>query len=238
MNGLFITGTDTNCGKTTVALSFIHLLKAQGYQIIGMKPVASGCEFVNRACRNDDALRLQAASSLLMPYEIVNPYVFSSPIAPHLAAAEEARTISKDVIAACYYQLAEKADLVLVEGIGGWLVPLSDDFYVADIPKLLNINVLLVVGIRLGCINHTLLTINAILNRGCTLSGWVANIIDSTMLQQSELITALNEFIPAPYLGLIPHVKNIFDVTETTNYLNKKEILDLYTKLINNENLT
>jgi dethiobiotin synthetase len=227
MRGLFITGTDTNCGKTTATLALIHLLKTRG-KIVGMKPIACGCELVNRACRNDDALRIQAIGSVLMPYELINPYAFSPPIAPHLAAIEEARPINVKEIANCFHQLAEHADLVIVEGIGGWLVPLGQNFYVADLPTALNIPVLLVIGMRLGCLNHALLTVKDMLNRGIKLSGWIANLLDPTMLRQSELLIALNELIPAPCLGYIPYVTNVFDVMNTTSALNQSAIFNLF----------
>lgn len=225
--GLFVTGTDTNCGKTTVTLALMHLLKAKGYQIIGMKPVACGGEFMNRACHNDDALRIQAASSVLMPYELINPYVFSTPIAPHIAALQDARTIYPDVIVNCYRSLLENANVVIVEGIGGWLVPLDTNFYVADLPKLLNIPVLLVVGLRLGCINHTLLTVRDCLGRGYNLVGWIANLLDPIMLSQKETILALSDFIAAPCLGYVPHIVNNSDVVEITKTLDELEIIKL-----------
>lgn len=225
--GLFITGTDTNCGKTTVTLALMHLLKTQGYQVVGMKPVACGGEFVNRACRNDDALRIQAASSVLMPYELINPYVFSTPIAPHIAALQDARTIDPNVIANCYHSLLESADAIIVEGIGGWLVPLDTNFYVADLPKLLNIPVLLVVGLRLGCINHALLTVQNCLERGCNLVGWVANVLDNTTFAPKETILALDDLIAAPCLGYIPHLANNSDVMEVAKGLDNLEIMQI-----------
>src|SRR5690625_3977317 len=153
MAGLFITGTDTEVGKTVVTTALLHGLGAQGLEVVGMKPIASGCASTPDGLRNDDALVLQQLSRPV-PYELINPFAYAEAIAPHLAAMIAARPISLAHIETCYQQLHEQADLVLVEGAGGWYVPLDAQYTMADIPRRMRLDVVLVVGIRLGCINH------------------------------------------------------------------------------------
>jgi dethiobiotin synthetase len=202
-HGFFVTGTDTGCGKTEITLGLMRLLQDQGYQVLGFKPVAAGAEQSGEGLRNDDALRIQDAGSLAVPYELVNPYCFEQPIAPHLAAAEAGRLIRRDAIRNCFEALTELADVVIVEGAGGWRVPLSDDLEVADLPALLRIPALLVVGLRLGCLNHTLLSADAILDKGCGFAGWIANRLDPKMLRPGDNLATLDERIPAPRLGAV-----------------------------------
>ncbi|KOR29303.1 hypothetical protein TI03_02630 [Achromatium sp. WMS1] len=209
MKDIFVTGTDTGCGKTEITLALMDELKKQGIKVTGMKPVASGGKKINDTYYNEDALRIQSASSIKVPYELINPYVFVQPIAPHIAAAEIKQEIRFDVIHACFHKLKKYADTVIVEGVGGWKVPLTNDLQVADLPKLLNLPVLLVVGLRLGCINHALLTTHAILASDCTLIGWIANQQDPGMLRKKENIEALINKIDAPYLGYVPYGKRL-----------------------------
>lgn len=198
----FITGTDTEVGKTFVACALLHALRQRGATALGMKPVAAGLDDQGR---NEDVEQLIAASSLPAPRERVNPYAFHAAIAPHIAAAEEGRTIELATIVAAFEQLRELVDSVLVEGVGGFCVPLGPDGDTADLAVALNLPVILVVGMRLGCINHALLTEQAIAARGLKLAGWVANRIDPAMSRFEENLAALQERIGAPLLGIVAH---------------------------------
>lgn len=202
--GWLITGTDTGCGKTAITLGLMAALQAHGHRVLGMKPVASGCELTPEGLRNEDALRIQAQGSFPVPYEQVNPYALASPIAPHIAAAQAGIEIRSEQIQGAYRRLQERADLVLVEGIGGWRVPLGPGLYLSDLARVLELPVILVVGLRLGCLNHALLTAESISAQGNTLAGWVANQIDPQMPALRENLDALRALIPAPCLGVVP----------------------------------
>ena len=180
-NALFITGTDTGVGKTHVACKLIQQYAAQGYKVIGMKPVAAGSDFINDAWVNDDVLKLEAASNVKAPRALINPYSFKEAVAPHIAAELAGVEIKIEVIKEAFLQLKKLADIVIVEGAGGFLVPLNNQHSMADLPAALGIPVILVVGMKLGCINHSLLTVEAIKARGLTLHGWVANQIEPEM---------------------------------------------------------
>ena len=199
----FITGTDTGVGKTFVTCALLHTLKAQGIAAIGMKPVAAGGEMTPDGLRNDDIEALHAASGVKLQSEDLNCYLLSEPIAPHIAAANEDIDIDLDVIRMRFDQLADLADVVLVEGVGGFIVPLGDSVDTADLAADLDLPVILVVGMRLGCLNHALLTQEAIRARGLTLAGWVANQIDPHMAELDANVEALEERIRAPLLGVI-----------------------------------
>ena len=177
----FITGTDTGVGKTYVACKLIRDYVAQGYKVIGMKPVAAGGDLVNGKWVNDDVLKLEQASNVKAPRELVNPYSFKEAIAPHIAAEKAGLEIKIDVIKQAFQALSKLADIVIVEGAGGFLVPLNNQQSMADLPAALNTPVILVVGMKLGCINHSLLTVEAIQARGLTLHGWVANQVEPDM---------------------------------------------------------
>ena len=177
----FITGTDTGVGKTYVACKLIQQYVASGYQVIGMKPVAAGEDFVNGEWVNDDVLKLEAASNVKAPRHLINPYSFKQAIAPHIAAELAGVEIKIEVIKEAFEQLKKLADIVIVEGAGGFLVPLNNEQSMADLPAALGMHVILVVGMKLGCINHSLLTVEAIKARGLTLHGWVANQIEPEM---------------------------------------------------------
>ena len=207
IKGYFVTGTDTGCGKTEVTLGLMALLQAAGFSVLGMKPVASGAVCGNDGLRNDDALRLQAQSSRPVDYRLLNPYAFEPPIAPHLAARQARQAIDLARIQSCCNELAGRADLVLVEGVGGWRVPLSGGRCVSDLALLLGLPVILVVGLRLGCINHALLTAEAVIASGAQLCGWVANRVDPHMLQAQANIATLEQMLPAPLLGVVPYMK-------------------------------
>jgi len=198
----FVTGTDTEIGKTFVACALLHALRRAGLSAVAMKPVAAGFD---ASGRNDDVENLLAASSLQPPREWVNPYGFKAAIAPHIAAEEEGRRIELPHIVATFAQLQALADAVVVEGVGGFCVPLGRAYDTADLAAALQLPVLLVVGMRLGCINHALLTQQVIATRGLTLAGWVANRIDPEMSRFSENLAALQERLAAPLLGVVEH---------------------------------
>jgi len=202
--GYFITGTDTGVGKTTVALGLMAHLQGQGKTVAAMKPVASGCTHGDAGLENADARDLQYQSSVAMPYETVNPYAFEPPIAPHIAAAQAGVTIELDRIRLAFTEIAHRVDYVVVEGAGGWLVPLNETETLADLARILDLKVILVVGIRLGCLNHALLTSAAINASGCTLSGWVANRLPPLAECADENISALKSRLTVPLLGDIP----------------------------------
>lgn len=208
-SGFFITGTDTEVGKTWCSLALMAHLQQQGKTVAAMKPVASGCERTAAGLRNDDALKLSAQASTPLPYEQVNPYAFEPPIAPHIAAAQSGVTIELDTIAEGYRQLREMADITIVEGVGGWRVPLNDTEGVAELAQRLKLPVILVVGLRLGCINHALLSAESIRATGCTLAGWIGNRIDPAMQEQQVNIDAIAQRINAPLLGVLPYIETL-----------------------------
>lgn len=200
----FITGTDTEIGKTFVTCALLHAARAAGRRAVGMKPVAAGADSVNGEFINEDAARLRAAGSFDPGLALLNPYCLASPIAPHIAAAEEGVRIDPERIKAAFATLASRADVVLVEGVGGFRVPLGDAYDTADLARDLGLPVILVVGMRLGCISHALLTAEAIAARGLRLAGWVANQVDPAMLRFDENLAALVARLPAPLLGVVP----------------------------------
>lgn len=215
MNGFFITGTDTGIGKTWMSAGLMAALKAQGLSVAGMKPVASGCEATPDGLRNEDALTLQAQASKTLDYELINPYSFEPPIAPHLAAEQVGTRIDLNVIEKNFRQLASCHDAVIVEGVGGWLVPLNASESVADLAARLGLPIILVVGLRLGCINHALLTVESIRARGLPLAGWVANQVEVEMAVMEENIASLEARIDAPLLGMVPHLAQVDTQTIT-----------------------
>ncbi len=204
MKGVFVTGTDTGCGKTEVALALLAALGQCGLTALGMKPIASGCERTPEGLRNEDARRLQTQASHQVPYELVNAYAFEPPIAPHIAAGRAGVKIEPEVIRAAAERLAAESDFLVVEGIGGWQVPLGPSLAVSDLPPTLDLPVVLVSGIRLGCINHSLLTVESIRMSGARLAGWVANQMDPDMSARDENLATLKALIDAPCLGLVP----------------------------------
>ena len=203
--GYFITGTDTGVGKTLIAAAFMRRQAALGRSVVGMKPVASGSHPTPAGLRNDDALLLLDESTARHPYPVVNPYAFAPPIAPHLAAEAAGMTIELPRLIAAYEVLARHADVVIVEGAGGWRLPLGSTTLLSDFPEMLGLGVILVVGLRLGCINHALLTSEAILRGGRSpLVGWIGNGIEPDFAPLKENIETLRQRIPAPCLGLVP----------------------------------
>ena len=203
--GFFVTGTDTGVGKTRVSAGLIAALRGQGLRAAGMKPVASGCTATPAGLRNADALELMAASGLDVPYGRVNPYAFAPPIAPHLAAAEAGMTIRFASIERAFGQLAAQSDCVVVEGVGGWRVPLGPDGDVADLAMRLKLPVVLVVGLRLGCLNHAALTAADVRRCGLPLAGWVGNAIETGFERLNDNLKALGDTLPAPCLGVVRH---------------------------------
>lgn len=205
MRGVFVTGTDTGIGKTRVSAGLLKAFGAAGLKSVGMKPIASGAEQTAEGLRNADALALQQAASLQRDYALVNPYCFAPPVAPHLAAREAAVEISLDVIRPAYAELCRGADAVVVEGVGGWQVPLSSGLEVPDLARDFGLPVLLVVGMRLGCLNHALLTARAIRADGLELAGWVANAIDPDFLRPEANLATLEAELGAPLLARLGH---------------------------------
>ena len=200
----FVAGTDTDVGKTLIAAALLIKCRERGQTAAGMKPVAAGCELRSGRLWNIDVETLAAASGLPLDRALINPYLFAAPIAPHIAAAEEGIDIDLDHLADCYARLCEQADAVVVEGAGGFLVPLGEGSDGGDLARRLGLPVLLVVGMRLGCLNHALLTQEAIAARGLTLAGWIANRVDPGMKRFDDNLAALKSRLRAPLLGVIP----------------------------------
>lgn len=203
----FVTGTDTEVGKTTIAAGLLRAARQAGLSTAAAKPVASGCVMTDHGLRNEDALTLLAECTLPLSYEVVNPFAFAPAIAPHLAAREAGVELNAARLAEPVRQvLALQADFTLVEGAGGWRVPLAGHETLADLAAMLELPVILVVGVRLGCISHALLTAEAIERDGLRLAGWVANIVDPATSRIEETIETLHSHLPAPCLGCIPHL--------------------------------
>ena len=207
---LFVTGTDTGVGKTRISVALLHALSAHHARVVGMKPVAAGVETINGVLSNEDVVALRAASTCAVPPELDNPVLLPDPVSPHIAAARAGVKIDIAHLVACHRALAQRADAVVVEGAGGFLVPLSDLETGADLAQALALPVVLVVGLRLGCLNHALLTAEAIRARGLTLAGWVANHVDPAMLAQQDNLAFLRQKIQAPLLAIVPY-QPVFD---------------------------
>lgn len=205
----FITGTDTDAGKTTISAGLLAAARQRGLSTLACKPVASGSQHTSDGLRNDDALWLASQCSIQVPYAHINPHAFAPAIAPHLAAASAGvRLDGRELLADVRRILAHHAGLTLIEGAGGWRVPLNADETLADLAIALQLPVILVVSIKLGCINHALLSAEAVLRDGLTLAGWVANCTDPHMACQADNIHTLQQWMPAPCLGVIPHLQS------------------------------
>lgn len=203
---LFITGTDTNVGKTYISVGILRAFNALNYRTIGLKPLATGCHLTNGILYNEDALALQAAASVPMQYAHVNPFAFAPPIAPHIAAAQQKVELNcRSLQTSLQPALEISADLHLIEGAGGWLLPLNEKETMADFIIHYQFPVILVVGIRLGCLNHALLTFKAMQHQSVKIIGWVANCIDPSCLQIDDNITTLEKCLPIPCVGIVPH---------------------------------
>lgn len=202
---LFVAGTDTGIGKTHGAQTLVHAFREKGERVVGMKPVASGSARTPDGLRNQDALDLQQASWPRPEYERVNPLALEEAVSPHLAAFREGVSVDWEPLDEAFDALARTYERVVVEGVGGWMVPLSDDKSMEHIPQRWKLPVVLVVGIRLGCISHARLTARAIEADGCRLAGWIANIIEPEMHLIDENVDTLRRHIAAPLLGTLPH---------------------------------
>ncbi len=208
--GYFITGTDTGVGKTLVSCLLLQALNQRGLQTTAMKPVASGSHLTTRGRRNDDAEQLQQAASVYLDYDLINPYALTAPIAPHLAADIENTKIDVAHILGIYQRITNCCQVTIIEGVGGWSVPLDSSQSMADLAAGFNLPVIMVVGIRLGCINHGLLTAQAIqqAHHNINLAGWVANITNPETHAIDNVINSLKERINAPLIGTIPYLEN------------------------------
>lgn len=200
----YITGTDTGIGKTVASTALLHALRARGLRAVGMKPVASGCERIGGVWRNEDAIALQEASDPRPDYADVNPYALPAATAPELAAREAGIAIALPPIVDAYSRLAAQADAVVVEGVGGWAAPLSAQLDQRDLIRVLDLPVVMVVGLRLGCINHARLTAQAIAVDGARLIGWVGNDIDPALAQADAYFDLLQPRLAVPCLGRLP----------------------------------
>lgn len=202
----FVSGTDTEIGKTLIASALLHLLGRAGFAAAGMKPVAAGAQWCGGRWHNEDADALAANSGVALPQALSTPYLLRQPTAPHIAATLEQRCISLPHILECYEQIAAMAQAVVVEGVGGFRVPLDGVVDTSDMAKALGLPVVLVVGLRLGCISHALLTVEAIAARGLRLAGWVVNTVDAGMLNSPATVQAMAERVDAPLLGWVPRL--------------------------------
>lgn len=206
MSAFFVTGTDTDAGKTYASVALLESLRRRGQRAVGMKPVASGSDLTPEGWRNADALALQAASSPCPDYALVNPYALPEPTAPEIAAARAGVVLELPPIQAAFASLAAMADRVLVEGVGGWDAPLTATLDQRGLAAALGIvDVVLVVGLRLGCINHARLTVRALTADGMRLRGWIGSAVDPALRFPEETLAALHRCLPGPCLGVLPH---------------------------------
>lgn len=202
----YITGTDTGAGKTLASTTLLHAMRARGLRAVGMKPVASGCDHTAAGWRNEDALALQSASDPCPDYEDLNPFALPEPLAPELASRAAGVDVTLEPVLSAFVRLQAQADVVVVEGVGGWAAPLSATLDQRDLVRALRLPVVLVVGMRLGCLNHARLTADAIIADGCELAGWIACAVDPEMACRDENLALLDARLQAPRLGYLPHV--------------------------------
>ena len=201
--GFFITGTDTNVGKTWTTVALMRHFKATGRSVLGLKPVASGCEWVNGKLLNSDALLLQKHASFQLDYDLINPYAFELPVSPHIAGGNNQANIDKLIVN--FNLIKDQADIILVEGAGGWYSPITDTCANSGLAKALNLPVLLVVAIKLGCINHAMLTYQAIIRDGSNCAGWIAVHAEQDVLASDEIMATLTSMLKPPLVGNLPH---------------------------------
>ena len=218
MRACYVTGTDTGIGKSFASAALLHALRARGLRAVGMKPVASGCESTAEGLRNEDALALQQASDPRPSYADVNPFALPNPLAPELAAADAGVSIDLPPITQAYARLAASADAVVVEGVGGWAAPITAAIDQLDVVRALDLPVVMVVGLRLGCINHARLTARAIDADGIRLLGWIANEIDPAMARMDDNFAILQRVLPVPCWGRLPHAPGA-DPRDMARYL-------------------
>jgi dethiobiotin synthetase len=212
MKGYFVTGTDTGVGKTWMTTGLVQVLADRGFKVAGLKPLACGGRDTAQGWRHEDAELLMRHNPVALPYEAVNPCLLREPIAPHIAAARIGLHLSAAALHQACTALEVSLDYWLIEGVGGWQVPLNDEETTADFAQRLDLPVILVVGLRLGCLNHALLTSDSVARYGLRLAGWIANVIDPDMDYLQENIAALEARLPAPRLGTVPHLEE-FDAT-------------------------
>jgi dethiobiotin synthetase len=215
----FVTGTDTEVGKTVASCALLQAAGLAGYSTAGYKPVASGSELTPQGIRNSDALALQRNSSVSLSYEQVNPLAFIEPTSPHIVSADEGRPIDFAAISAGLHRLEQKADWVQVEGAGGWFTPLSATTTFADWVITERLPVIMVVGVKLGCINHAMLTTQAIRSAGLTCAGWIANDVQPPGKRHTEYLATLKNVLPAPMLGEIPWLADLHATSALGGYL-------------------
>lgn len=221
---LFITGTDTDVGKTVIATGFLAAANQAGLRTAAIKPIAAGCELTEQGMTNDDALQLQATASHKVSYQQINPVALEPAIAPHIAAHEAGKRLTAARLTGfCRGLSLLPVDLIVIEGAGGWRVPINERETLADVARELNCAVIVVVGMRLGCLNHSLLTIEAIRRDGLKIAGWVANIIDPDMPRLDENIDTLKQRIAEPCLGIVPKLKDI-SPQQVAEYLTVPEL--------------
>ena len=199
----FITGNDTNVGKTWVTITLMHYFKQQGLSVVGMKPVATGCDLIAGRRQNTDALLMQQYASIPLAYEQINPHAYELPVSPHLADSQNPVDLNNLLVQ--FNALQKLADIVVVEGAGGWYTPVNATQDMSDLAKLLAIPVILVVAIRLGCINQAKLTYQAIVQSGAVCQGWIGVCVEPEMLMQDENIASINTALKLPLLGILPY---------------------------------
>lgn len=221
----FVTGTDTEVGKTVASSALLQAARLQGKTTAGYKPVASGSEMTAQGLRNTDALALQRNSTLPLDYAAVNPYTFAEPTSPHIISADEGRPIAFSVLSDGLRALERQADWVLVEGAGGWFTPLSDELMFADWVQREQLPVILVVGVKLGCISHAMLTAQAVQQAGLRLAGWIANDVVAPGKRHQEYLATLRRVLPAPFLGEIPWLADGAEHADTGHYLDLSALL-------------
>ncbi|MDO9270738.1 MAG: dethiobiotin synthase [Methylobacter sp.] len=202
--GYFITGTDTNVGKTWATIALMRYFKSQGQSVVGMKPVAAGCLMLDGRLQNEDALLIQENASLRIDYDLINPYAYELPVSPHIAGVKD--PVRLDLLAVKFELLKTMADIVVVEGAGGWYTPLNEREAISDLAKLLTLPVIMVVAIKLGCINHARLTHQAIKQSGVNCAGWIAVCTDPDLLSRGENIQAIKASVDAPLLAVLPYM--------------------------------
>ncbi|WP_031438059.1 dethiobiotin synthase [Methylobacter tundripaludum] len=201
--GYFITGTDTNVGKTWATIALMRYFKRRGKSVVGMKPVAAGCLMLNGRLQNEDALLIQENASLQIDYDLINPYAYELPVSPHIAGIKN--PVRLDHLSVKFELLKVLADIVVVEGAGGWYTPLNEREAISDLAKMLALPVIMVVAIKLGCINHARLTHQAIKQSGVNCAGWIAVCTDPELLSRDENIQAIKVAVDAPLLGVLPY---------------------------------
>ncbi len=208
MTNFFITGTDTGVGKTWFTVAFMAALKGRGLNVMGMKPIATGAEKIKDRLINEDAKLIMQNCSQKVSYNLINPFVFELPIAPHVAAKHEGVVIELDQITKNYHLLKSMCDVLVVEGVGGWRVPVTNEHSLTDLVSKLNLSVILVVGMRLGCINHAILTAEAINADGINLCGWVSNHLDRVYSNSEETIETLKKRLHCPHIADLRYNSN------------------------------